>query len=290
MRCATSWAWSGSSPQVRGRLNYCFTPMFVVGLIPAGAGQTLRRCGTSSPPPAHPRRCGADPSGPSCPAVGSGSSPQVRGRLTTSLLGAEKQRLIPAGAGQTTSTSSRKDAKWAHPRRCGADGRQKHTFVYGEGSSPQVRGRPAGRAFAVPGDGLIPAGAGQTGLAVPGRRVTGAHPRRCGADINRPEGLVQVRGSSPQVRGRQPLVGHAAPGPGLIPAGAGQTACDFVTHWRLRAHPRRCGADSAMSRARRPWLGSSPQVRGRRVGRRRPGHARGLIPAGAGQTVTRTTQ
>ena len=154
------------------------------------------------------------------------------------------------------------------------------------GSSPQVRGRRPTTSAPATCHGLIPAGAGQTrrrGWVFP---VGWAHPRRCGADeFAEPMGLG-YSGSSPQVRGRL-LPGRVViPGSGLIPAGAGQTTSPAVAatpHW---AHPRRCGADGERGRQAFFIPGSSPQVRGRqpRIGGLRP--RPGLIPAGAGQTLT----
>ena len=73
-------------------------------------------------------------------------------------------------------------------------------------------------------------------------------------------------GSSPQVRGRLSCRESRTCSSGLIPAGAGQTVGAVQAMCRLRAHPRRCGADCGGPTRRR----------------RGPG----LIPAGAGQTDT----
>ena len=151
------------------------------------------------------------------------------------------------------------------------------------GSSPQVRGRsgqfgPDGLVCR-----LIPAGAGQM-LALPvAARRWRAHPRRCGADVIPALGDYAGEGSSPQVRGRWPIVSIFNPFLGLIPAGAGQMDTSFPSRCRKRAHPRRCGADFLYSCRVTPPVGSSPQVRGRFASSVfDTGHI-GLIPAGAGQ-------
>ena len=94
-----------------------------------------------------------------------------------------------------------------------------------------------------------------------------------------------VRGSSPQVRGRRDALLDGVAGLRLIPAGAGQTRCSTGRRRRVRAHPRRCGADSKVLLGKPGDWGSSPQVRGRRIGRATPTGQPGLIPAGAGQTL-----
>ena len=134
--------------------------------------------------------------------------------------------------------------------------------------------------------GLIPAGAGQTKRASPPQSHRRAHPRRCGADRLFVPGNTVTVGSSPQVRGRHSAHQTAARGSGLIPAGAGQTNPPGRSSSTTWAHPRRCGADTSSTRVSPVSVGSSPQVRGRRAGYHAGGAGGGLIPAGAGQTVT----
>ena len=155
--------------------------------------------------------------------------------------------LIPAGAGQTRWLMCRCGRGGAHPRRCGADINARIDARPALGSSPQVRGRRR---------------------CVACRRArTWAHPRRCGADTVMRTPYSDPRGSSPQVRGRRCPVAGALAGGGLIPAGAGQTPPPDAPHAGMWAHPRRCGADRSNARAASPPVGSSPQVRGRRVRR-----------------------
>ena len=179
-----------------------------------------------------------------------------------------QQGLIPAGAGQTHHVKD--DA---------------HLFP---GSSPRVRGKHQSSVGKRLGAGLIPAGAGQTavrvGIVCGGR----AHPRGCGANRARATTMFATDGSSPRVRGK--LVAAAFPDapPGLIPAGAGQTP-DSKRHTPgHRAHPRGCGANQAGHASSMLGSGSSPRVRGKRDSEVRPVGKQGLIPAGAGQTPSRT--
>ena len=151
-------------------------------------------------------------------------------------------------------------------------------------SSPQVRGRREKRRACVNAGGLIPAGAGQTSPPRTQRAYAWAHPRGCGADdILNPDDFL-ARGSSPRVRGRRQIRVVVAGQIGLIPAGAGQTAGLAATTWTARAHPRGCGADDQNEVVIRRGQGSSPRVRGRPTWPPFWLRARGLIPAGAGQT------
>ena len=111
------------------------------GLIPAGAGQMPGNSRSYRAVTAHPRRCGADIFPASRLAITWGSSPQVRGRLEHSKRRPLGGRLIPAGAGQISTTTLTPVMDSAHPRRCGADSSWTVTSSTLMGSSPQVRGR-----------------------------------------------------------------------------------------------------------------------------------------------------
>ena len=232
----------GSSPQVRGRCVNWVNKLFVIGLIPAGAGQISRYRGGYPRPGAHPRRCGADDYGGTPVKMKRGSSPQVRGRYLADLNRADGLGLIPAGAGQMHRAFLVCASLKAHPRRCGADDWWAVTDKTARGSSPQVRGRSLWGVASLPSTRLIPAGAGQIVRSNGRVDSVAAHPRRCGADNGLC--LVKVReGSSPQVRGRFLVLLSPERFFRLIPAGAGQILFVDVFDGRHEAHPRRCGAD-----------------------------------------------
>ena len=158
-------SYAGSSPRVRGRQIVQAVAEDLRRLIPAGAGQTDCAGGGGGSASAHPRGCGADPGFDLNDTGTWGSSPRVRGRQPRRFVRPDSGGLIPAGAGQTVRPWTARRRAWAHPRGCGADRstRQFHISVWG--SSPRVRGRPATATPENPPEGLIPAGAGQTGQA-----------------------------------------------------------------------------------------------------------------------------
>ena len=274
----------GSSPQVRGRLSDERVLFGDLGLIPAGAGQTVHSHCCAVLSGAHPRRCGADGRNCSPRVAFAGSSPQVRGRQATHGAGAVTPGLIPAGAGQTCPATQSSGRSRAHPRRCGADLAMINAGTFPKGSSPQVRGRLAGDDNLRLSHGLVPAGAGQTTVNPFPSGLAGAHPRRCGADTRTSGDRSPDPGSSPQVRGRPGVSPRRAGRVGLIPANAGQTAQHQPSGQPSRAHPRRCGADLIASYTVPGLPGSSPQVRGRLGNLLRLRRPVRLIPAGAGQT------
>ena len=95
----------GSSPRVRGRLDTTEVEVLVLGLIPASAGQTERKQRVCLLKGAHPRECGADSSSAHHRSSIPGSSPRVRGRLARISRRSVRVGLIPASAGQTSTTA-----------------------------------------------------------------------------------------------------------------------------------------------------------------------------------------
>ena len=194
------------------------------------------------------------------------------------------RRLIPAGAGKTPSTVCTRGRIAAHPRRCGENlsksrARRKHN-----GSSPQVRGKQAEQQHGFEVNRLIPAGAGKTRGYDRSITYRAAHPRRCGENVEFVLGVIVTAGSSPQVRGKRIVIITPVQPVRLIPAGAGKTSNPNSASANRSAHPRRCGenVDSVIWAAF--FLGSSPQVRGKRAAYQASERANRLIPAGAGKT------
>ena len=133
-------------------------------------------------------------------------------------------------------------------------------------------------------EGLIPAGAGKTGVKTMSLSSIQAHPR--GGGENRPPGEHgrADAGSSPRGRGKRTRIGESSTCPRLIPAGAGKTARAGVGSLVIWAHPRGGGENLAVDVAVREGGGSSPRGRGKhRITHNRTGKV-GLIPAWAGKT------
>ena len=89
------------------------------GLIPACAGKTTRARRSTPATMAHPRVCGENAQVYNDILPGGGSSPRVRGKLSTGSEVDIKGRLIPACAGKTGSDGALCGAGRAHPRVCG---------------------------------------------------------------------------------------------------------------------------------------------------------------------------
>ena len=171
-------------------------------IIPAHAGQTLRRHPPRRLTPDHPRACGANAGTcfTSCASVG--SSPRMRGKRCDPSPRRRPRRIIPAHAGQTSQLEHSVYSPADHPRACGANVSSDGMLSRCTGSSPRMRGKPALHSRAGVGHRIIPAHAGQTTADFMRSPHLADHPRACGANTWALTGNVKEDGSSPRMRGK----------------------------------------------------------------------------------------
>ena len=155
------------------------------------------------------------------------------------------------------------------------------------GSSPRVRGTrsPTKRAESI--FGIIPARAGNTrspSTVTPSLRD---HPRACGEHKGVSKKNGREWGSSPRVRGTPIASLRIAPRPRIIPARAGNTVRVQIVEGLVGDHPRACGEHRRRHCRTGRTAGSSPRVRGTLLGALHGDRIRGIIPARAGNTMTR---
>ena len=177
-----------------------------------------------------------------------------------------------------------------HPR-----GRGEHAwgdwFIPGDtGSSPRARGTQRRIPVQRPLFRFIPAGAGNTNLRDLRYAACAVHPRGRGEHTAVIAPASRFTGSSPRARGTPSRQPTAAARSRFIPAGAGNTHGRGHRRAADTVHPRGRG-EHRTGTLGDPWLdGSSPRARGTpsailaiaRIGR--------FIPAGAGNTVLRSTR
>ena len=132
--------------------------------------------------------------------------------------------------------------------------------------------------------GIIPAGAGLTGISKLPMWQIRDHPRGCGAHRVAKSGMAVLTGSSPRVRGSRELVAYFLYGSGIIPAGAGLTWTAIRGAACAKDHPRGCGAHLCRTTRLSSAAGSSPRVRGSLAKENYRLVVGGIIPAGAGLT------
>ena len=91
------------------------------------------------------------------------------------------------------------------------------------GSSPRMRGAPAGHNNRRQQQGIIPAYAGSTASVQELTLNTEDHPRVCGEHGDMHSISCSGKGSSPRMRGAHMRWAEACLSPGIIPAYAGST-------------------------------------------------------------------
>ena len=138
-------------------------------------------------------------------------------------------------------------------------------------------------------DGIIPAYAGNTADDHKQDRFRRDHPRVCGEHLAHERVPPELFGSSPRMRGTQipPLQGVFSFG--IIPAYAGNTPVHNSLATRRRDHPRVCGEHHHQALPK--WLaeGSSPRMRGTLLIMTNQRKHDGIIPAYAGNTISRSS-
>ena len=171
-----------------------------------------------------------------------------------------------------------------HPRACGEHSGCGRELPLSEGSSPRLRGTPAGAESVKDSPRIIPALAGNTPWPPSTRQRRGDHPRACGEHTTDLIAAIGRSGSSPRLRGTHDGGDVPARCDGIIPALAGNTRHPRTTARRARDHPRACGEHDPRRRKPGARVGSSPRLRGTLRQSRHMGYAGGIIPALAGNT------
>ena len=276
---------AGSSPLTRGKPRIITGRTYVMRLIPAHAGKTLRNVFDGWDAEAHPRSRGENELTDYVGDADNGSSPLTRGKPTPINGHVVVGWLIPAHAGKTGLRTRRASVAQAHPRSRGENLYSPVSQEMCRGSSPLTRGKLGGRDCHFVCSRLIPAHAGKTraGIGVP--VPTRAHPRSRGENLIDAHVRRGNHGSSPLTRGKP--AGHPASvqDARLIPAHAGKTSRRDARGASSPAHPRSRGENlQALDPSERAW-GSSPLTRGKPPRERGMTCSTGLIPAHAGKTI-----
>ena len=192
-----------------------------------------------------------------------GSSPLTRGKRNGGHPSMQAWRLIPAHAGKTSSTASRRRCRKAHPRSRGENASDATNKFADTGSSPLTRGKRVEGGAHLVDVRLIPAHAGKTPWASGSRWPWAAHPRSRGENLTGRQGLGKSWGSSPLTRGKRADELHPVDLVRLIPAHAGKTSLPHRRRISHEAHPRSRGENWIPPRRRSRPSGSSPLTRGK---------------------------
>ena len=274
----------GSSPRMRGKPLLGKRRVGLRRIIPAHAGQTGNANMPHGKPTDHPRACGANYGRTGISGYDYGSSPRMRGKPRRRGRHALRGRIIPAHAGQTSSTYTESSWITDHPRACGANPQIFTDKEYMIGSSPRMRGKLRPVTARPSRIRIIPAHAGQTVSAVAQHNTLPDHPRACGANDHKRATHVCSSGSSPRMRGKRAGGKHDGRRVRIIPAHAGQTKSKRVRAFSMPDHPRACGANRPLDFNLKSERGSSPRMRGKLFCVFVLCFSLRIIPAHAGQT------
>ena len=259
-----------------------------VRIIPAFAGNSKAGKPTRRPAADHPRVCGEQcgDGGPRNPSRG--SSPRLRGTDEAADAGDAGHRIIPAFAGNSDVPRPMLFHWPDHPRVCGEQLGRKLVVQPEHGSSPRLRGTEGRRKWGSSIWRIIPAFAGNSSTMRRNRTASTDHPRVCGEQVNDHFGIGLVGGSSPRLRGTALQVSLRHELIRIIPAFAGNRIASGSWGSNNADHPRVCGEQLSFRLSSISADGSSPRLRGTarlRLPRKlRPR----IIPAFAGNSVSRT--
>ena len=256
---------SGSSPRMRGTP---LEPHFIQnsrGIIPAHAGNTEESYRKGMVWWDHPRACGEHRLEFFGKIEPEGSSPRMRGTRVPYPTSLAMAGIIPAHAGNTSPVPNVLRHGGDHPRACGEHRQFFPARVSFQGSSPRMRGNTVPDAVRGPS--------------------TRDHPRACGEHGETNGYATFGMGSSPRMRGTHILCTNLIYLGGIIPAHAGNTAWREKTDGQTRDHPRACGEHRSALLQEYRQTGSSPRMRGTRLGGYYGNVPNGIIPAHAGNTT-----
>ena len=149
-------------------------------ITPAYAGKSLKRRMRQFGCQDHPRLCGEKAFALPAASTSSGSPPPMRGKAPARAHRRALERITPAYAGKSPTTSRTSRGHWDHPRLCG----EKFCFVllYQSiiGSPPPMRGKGAVPASGEMHNGITPAYAGKSAGSGSPSSTSRDHPRLCG--------------------------------------------------------------------------------------------------------------
>ena len=150
-----------------------------------------------------------------------GSSPRVRGTVRGVKWYPAQMRFIPACAGNRRGYRRRHPKNAVHPRVCGEQNCTICSSWDNGGSSPRVRGTETQESGHNQYPRFIPAYAGNSVTAKRPAEPPPVHPRVCGEQLDGPGRPGYLTGSSPRVRGTEPVLTPSRTDPRFIPACAG---------------------------------------------------------------------
>ena len=154
-----------------------------------------------------------------------------------------------------------------HPRAYGEHASSRRRHRSHNGSSPCIRGTRK-TVFSGPATvRFIPVHTGNTKVVRFTKRVPAVHPRAYGEHFASCRFRAIRTGSSPCIRGTLHYFSVSTGGIRFIPVHTGNTSANVTTSSSDSVHPRAYGEHQMMCSIRSNMIGSSPCIRGTRLGR-----------------------
>ena len=255
---------AGSSPHTRGARHHHRHRVSALGIIPAYAGSTGKRRGSS---------------------LGSSDHPRIRGEHSVLFSGRSRRPgIIPAYAGSTPPSISAWELLWDHPRIRGEHVQEGLARRREGGSSPHTRGAHLEVVVYPVQLGIIPAYAGSTGVWRTRPAFLADHPRIRGEHAKTIPVTIRHFGSSPHTRGAPTPLNFCTTKTRIIPAYAGSTERGVQVIEQTPDHPRIRGEHGYQLGEDPVPGGSSPHTRGALPAPGGAGTGFRIIPAYAGST------
>ena len=233
------------------------------GITPAYAGKRSVTKPRRTKRTDHPRPCGEKLSTKDFIAPPSGSPPRMREKVEDKVREYKAQRITPAYAGKSATTTCARTVGGDHPRVCGEKARAAAWACVTYGSPPPVRGKAESPRECLHYIRITPACAGKRGGVLWNGSAAGDHPRLCGEKKLFPWERFVLAGSPPPVRGKDRRIRGQLLRARITPACAGKSTVFVPGRAGREDHPRVCGEKHVHGPAAELALGSPPRVRGK---------------------------
>ena len=158
----------------------CRSVVRLAGIIPANTGRIKPAEGTDITTADHPREYGENDLPGTHPAVRTGSSPRIRGELSSCGVVLAGSGIIPANTGRMGGVGSPNEDGRDHPREYGENTGTTREALRRSGSSPRIRGESVQDLFRLLNVGIIPANTGRMCRCQVFLRARRDHPREYG--------------------------------------------------------------------------------------------------------------
>ena len=221
-------------------------------------------------------------------AANYGLSPHERGNRVGPRRHVGVGRTIPARAGEPGSARRGWSRCEDYPRTSGGTKESIQERRGGPGLSPHERGNRPRSASSPPGDGTIPARAGEPRGGRGARKESRDYPRTSGGTPRSSCNRRRRLGLSPHERGNRERSAWTGSPVRTIPARAGEPRTNTPVRPDWRDYPRTSGGTAPPAVTSTPVTGLSPHERGNLSCVMRFSILSGTIPARAGEPSSRT--